>query len=275
VIPGSWTSVRVRAPRNRAAVASALFELGAEGIHELDDDLITHIRDIDRSRVDTILQQADAGARVEFSPTPMIDWSSEWRSRIASHRVGRLVVTPPWLAHRFTEAERITIDPGMAFGTGDHETTRGVLSLMQRVIRDGDVVADLGAGSAVLAIGAAKLGARRAVAIELDPDAIGNAEENTRTNRVFDTVTVLEGDAKLLLPLIAPVRVVLANIISAVLIELLPVVKSALEDQGVAILGGILSAEKDEMQSEFRNGGWRVVDSDEEGLWWSVTIALQ
>ena len=271
--PGGWTSVRVRSPSNRAAVANALFALGAEGIHELDDDLVTHIRDIDRSHAGTILQRADATASVEFSPTPTVDWSSEWRSRITSHRVGSLVVTPPWLAQQFTERERITIDPGMAFGTGDHETTRGVLRLMQRVVGIGELVADLGAGSAVLAIGAAKLGARRVVAVEIDPDAIGNAEENIRANQVSGVVTIIEGDAASLLPLIAPVQVVLANIISSVLLELLPIVRGALDERGMAILSGILKAEQSEMESAFREGGWRIVDSDEEGMWWSVTIA--
>jgi ribosomal protein L11 methylase PrmA len=74
------------------------------------------------------------------------------------------------------------IDPGMAFGTGDHPTTRGVVRLMQGAVRPGDLVADLGAGSAVLSIAAIKLGAARAAAIEFDPDAIGNAEENVARN---------------------------------------------------------------------------------------------
>jgi ribosomal protein L11 methyltransferase len=273
VSAGSWTSVHVRSAANRARVISALFELGAEGVQELDDDIITHIRDLDRSRARVALERASAGARVEFSETPAVDWSAEWRSRITAHRLGRLVVTPPWLAEQFTGRERIVIDPGMAFGTGEHETTRGVLRLMQPVIRPDDVVADLGAGSAVLAIGAAKLGARRAVAIELDPDAIGNAEANVVANGVADRVSIVEGDAFALLPLVAPVRVVLANIISSVLMDLLPVVKQALSTNGVAIVSGILGAERTEMEEAFDREGWNVVATDEEGMWWSATIA--
>jgi ribosomal protein L11 methyltransferase len=161
----------------------------------------------------------------------------------------------------------------MAFGTGEHETTRGVLRLMQPEIRVDDLVADLGAGSAVLAIGAAKLGARRAVAIELDPDAIGNAEANIVANDVADRVSIVEGDAFALLPLVAPVRVVLANIISSVLIELLPVMKDALSTKGVVIVSGILGAEKAEMDQVFDRDGWNVVAADEEGMWWSAAIA--
>jgi ribosomal protein L11 methyltransferase len=267
-----WTTVHVRTPADRAAVINALFEIGAEGVQELDDEVVTHIRDVDRARVTESLHRADAQARVEYTRTPEVDWSAEWRTRISAHRLDRLVVTPPWLAEQHTEAERIVIDPGMAFGTGEHETTRGVLRLMQRVIRVGDTVADLGAGSAVLAIAAAKLGAKRAIAIELDPDAIGNAEDNVARNGVRERVSILEGDAATLLPLVAPVRVVVANIVSSVVIALLPVVSAALTRDGVAIVSGILVEERRDTQAALEDGGWRIVETDEEGAWWSATI---
>lgn len=269
----AWTTVRVRALADRAAVIGALFEMGAEGVQELDDEVITCLRDIDERRTTDLVRRADSGAAVQYSPTATLDWATEWRSRITAHRLGRLVVTPPWLAGQFTDSERIVIDPGMAFGTGEHETTRGVLRLMHPVIRAGDVVADLGAGSAVLGIAAAKLGARKVIAIELDPDAIGNAEENVRRNSVQDRVTVVEGDARTLLPLVAPVRVVLANIVSSVLFELLPTISSALTADGVAIVSGIAADEKGLMTSAISDGGGRVVQADQEGTWWSATIA--
>lgn len=269
-----WTTVRVRGGlADRAAVINALFAAGVEGVQELDDEVVTHIRDVDRVRVTESLRRVDARAEVDFMPTPATDWTAEWRTRIAAHRLDGLVVTPPWLAEEHDESERIVIDPGMAFGTGEHETTRGVIRLMQRVIRSGDVVADLGAGSAVLAIAAARLGARRVIAIELDPDAIGNAEENVARNGVQDRVSVIEGDAFALLPLVAPVRVVVANIVSSVLLALLPVVEQALTADGVAILSGILLDERTQMESALRAGGWRLLETDQEGMWWSATIA--
>jgi len=162
----------------------------------------------------------------------------------------------------------------MAFGTGDHATTRGVMRLMSDVIREGDRVADLGAGSAVLSIAAAKLGAGRVAAIELDPEAIGNAEENLVRNGVADRVTVIEGDAELLLPLVAPVRVVLANIISSVLVGLLPHIARALDGEGAcAILSGILQAERDDLVEVLTTTGWRVTAEDREDIWWSAVVA--
>jgi ribosomal protein L11 methyltransferase len=268
-----WTAVRVRTHADRSAVIGALFEVGAESVQELDDAIVTHIRDIDRAIVTAALGRADEAATVDYSPTPTLDWTQEWRARITAHRLGRLVVTPPWLADQFSADQRIEIDPGMAFGTGEHETTRGVIRLMQGVIREGDVVADLGAGSAVLSIAAAKLGAARVIAIELDPDAIGNAEGNVARNAVRQRVSIIEGDAAALLPLVAPVRVVLANLVSSALKELMGTIGGALTADGGAILSGILVDERHDMEVALHRAGWRVQDSDLEGQWWSVAIA--
>jgi ribosomal protein L11 methyltransferase len=167
------------------------------------------------------------------------------------------------------------IEPEMAFGTGEHQTTRGVVRLLPSVIRSGDRVADLGAGSAVLAIAAAKLGAAHVTAIELDHDAIANAEENVVRNGVAARVTVLEGDAELLLPLVAPVRVVLANIISSVLTGLLPVIATSLTPDGEAVLSGILVEEREAMLVVLEGTGWALLAEDVEGMWWSARIARQ
>jgi len=253
-------------------VAAALFDLGAEAIQDAGDAIITHLRAPDRAALTAACRSADPHAEVSFEATPDVDWSSAWRARITAHRVGRLVVTPPWLADRFDAADRVVIEPAMAFGTGEHESTRGVLQLMQRVVHADDVVADLGAGSAVLAIAAARLGAGRVVAIELDADAIGNAEENVARNGVTQCVSVLEGDAATLLALVAPVHVVLANIVSSVLIDLLPTIGQCLAPDGRAIFAGMLAEERDSMEGVFAANGWRIEDSVTENAWWSATI---
>jgi len=171
------------------------------------------------------------------------------------------------------ERTTIVIDPAMAFGTGEHATTRGVVRLMQRVITSESTVADLGAGSAVLSIAAAKLGAARAIAIELDHDAAGNASENIRVNGVSGRVHFVEGDAFTILPLVAPVSVVFANILSSVLVELLPVIHDSLAPAGHAILSGILFEEREMMLDQIGRGDWRVDAEDSEEEWWSVLIS--
>lgn len=267
-----WTEIRVRSAR-RPEIVDALFAIGAEGVEERDAEVVTHVRRLDRSAALGALKRADADADIQFANTPNVDWSSAWRSGLVAHRVGRLVITPPWLAGEYSPDERLVIEPGMAFGTGDHETTRGILKLMQSVLRRDDVVADLGAGSAVLAIAAVKLGARQAIAIEVDPDAIGNAEENIAANGVSDRCSILLGDANAMLPLVSPVRVVLANILATAVIELLPVIAKSLTPDGVAIVSGILVAEREEVERAAAAAGFHVAEFVEDGLWWSATLS--
>lgn len=272
--PAAWVTVRVIPGAERDRVAAALFDAGAQGLQEVGEALVTHVPD--QSVADALVCAALAAspdAHVETSPLYAVDWTEKWKDSIRVHELGRLTIAPPWLADGLDPARTIIIEPEMAFGTGEHATTRGVIRLMQSVIRDGDRVADLGAGSAVLAIAAAKLGARQAAAIEIDHDAIANAEENVRRNGVADRVTVIEGDAAVLLPLVAPVRAITANIISSVLLALLPAIESALQPDGRAILSGILSSERDEMIRALEQHGWVITVEDEEDAWWSATIA--
>jgi ribosomal protein L11 methyltransferase len=283
----SWIALRITPDTNRDGVIAALFDAGSQGVQEDGAAVVTHFppeTEIDDVR--SAVMAADPRAAIAISDAPDVDYS-QWRAAVGAHRIGRLVIAPPWLAREFDPRAAVIIDPVMAFGTGEHATTRGVLRLMQgvplrspssrrsssRVIREGDVVADLGAGSAVLSIAAAKLGASRVAAIEIDHDSIANAEDNVRANDVSDRVEVLEGDAKVLLPLLAPVRVVLANIISSVLLDLLPVICSSLDHEGQAILSGILRDEREGMIAALEKNGWQIVDEDTEDAWWSVQIA--
>lgn len=269
----SWIALRITPESNRDGVIAALFDAGSQGVQEDGGDIVTHFEPGARaSDIRAAVLRADPRAEIVISDAPDTDYSA-WRASVASHRVGELVISPPWLSSESDPATTIVIDPAMAFGTGEHATTRGVMRLMQGVIRPRDVVADLGAGSAVLAIAAAKLGAARVAAVEMDHDAIENAEENVRVNGVAERVHVIEGDAAILLPLLAPVRVVLANIISSALLELLPSIRSSLTSGGQAILSGILSDERETMLSALTAGGWAVEREDMEDEWWSVQIA--
>jgi ribosomal protein L11 methyltransferase len=270
----TWHAVRVRPRGDATAVVAALFAAGSLGVQEDGDTLLTHFppgADVDDLRA--VIAGADPGAEVQVGRADATDWTEAWKERVRAHALGALTVAPPWLAGASDRERTIVIEPGMAFGTGEHATTRGVVRLLQRVLRPGDVVADLGAGSAVLAIAAARLGAARVAAIEIDPDAIGNAEENVARNGVADRVRVIEGDAGVLLPLVAPVRVVLANIISSVLVGLLPAIEAAVTRDGDAILSGILYEEREQMLDVLQPRGWRVDAEDHEEIWWSVSIS--
>ena len=266
-----WLAIKVEPSADPQRVIDALFAAGSQGVQETGGALITHFPPgTSASTIESAIKSADPGASVQIESAPPADWS-QWRASVQSHRLGKITVAPPWIASD-NDSINVVIEPAMAFGTGEHATTRGVVRLMQKLDAIPAKVADLGAGSAVLAICAAKLGAASVVAIELDPDAIGNAEENIAVNGVGETVHVLQGDAKLLLPLVSPVDLILANIISSVLTELLPVMAESLSRGGFAILSGILAEERDMMLGEISAGGWKVLSDDLEENWWSVLI---
>lgn len=269
----SWLAVRVAGASGatRDAIAAALVDAGAACVQEERDDLITYLPDDAPLDVVRGAIANDGGAVLELREASAAEVDRPWVSTVGISRAGRFVVAPPWLDVEAAAGETlIVIDPAMAFGTGEHPTTRGVLRLMAGVVEPGDRVADLGAGSAVLAIAAACLGASRVAAIEMDPDAIGNAEQNVLVNDVGDRVVVIEGDAETILPHVAPVRIVLANILSSVLISLLSLVRRSLEPGGAAIFSGILVDERDEFVSALERDGWRVEREHIEDVWWTT-----
>lgn len=270
-----WLALTIEPSADRQAVIDALFAAGSQGVQEDGSRVITHFppgSDIDE--IESAIKAVDPRALIEVAPAPHFDWS-EWRAHVRAHRIGLITISPPWLAtDHADDAIVIQIEPAMAFGTGEHATTRGVVRLMQHLDEMPSDAADLGAGSAVLSIAAAKLGAKRVVAIELDADAISNAEENVIVNGVGKIVTIIEGDAASLLPLVAPVGLVLANIISSVLLELLDVIHDSLTPHGRAILSGILVEERDTMLKAVNSAGFTVEGEDREEGWWSVLLAL-
>ena len=275
MMPSEWQTLRVTPSHAgvRDAVAAALFTGGAEGLMEDGTSFVTHVPvDHDVIFLRAAVQRADPAVQLLVTPMDAATASPELHGTVQAHDLGAFIITPPWLADQYDFSKTIIVEPGMAFGTGEHATTRGVLRLLPQVLRHGDLVADLGAGSAVLAIAAAKGGASKVVAIELDEDAMSNAEENLARNGVSDRVHLLCGDAVVLLPFFAPVRLVLANIISSVHVEMLPVVERCLSPDGVVIISGILQTERDEMLRHLAATGWRMVADDSEGEWWSATI---
>lgn len=273
----SWTELRVHhaGDATRDAVVAALVNAGAPAVQELDDALLTHLpADADVRSLEAALRAADASVTIESRDAGHIDVARTWPPAVGVHRVGRVAVAPPWRAAGVADADcLVIIEPATAFGTGEHETTRGVLRLMQDVVRPGDTVIDLGAGSAILSIAAVKLGATRAIAIESDPQAIANAEHNAAANGVGGRVRVIEGDARLILPLVAPAQVLVANIISSVIVDLAPAMRAAVPPNGRAVVSGILAGERGAVTAALAAAGWRVESECVEGEWWSSVIA--
>jgi len=269
----AWISVRIEPSGEPQLVTDALFGFGSLGIQEDGSAIVSCFppgTSVEALRAAIVKQ--DPAATMTFGEAPVADWSS-WRARVSAHKVGNLTIAPPWLASDLEPETTVVIEPAMAFGTGEHATTRGVVRLMQLLAPMPQTVADLGSGSAVLSIAAARLGASRVVAIETDPEAIGNAEQNVDANGMTGRVHVILGDAATLLPLIAPVQLVLANILSSVLVELLPIITSCIPSGGHAILSGILVEERGVVVDAADQLHWKITAEDMEEGWWSVLLA--
>lgn len=205
------------------------------------------------------------------------DWAARWREGLAPRQVTeRVVVKPTWTEWQARPGQVVVdIDPQMAFGTGEHATTRGCLRLLDDALRPGDRVLDVGSGSAILAITAAMLGAAEAIAVEYDPDANLNARENLERNGVEDRVRIVEAMADPpLLRELGRFDLVLANILSGVIRPLLPAFRQALGGlpQGRLIVSGILRTEAPEVMHDAEAAGFRIVRIDEEEEWWSALL---
>jgi ribosomal protein L11 methyltransferase len=169
------------------------------------------------------------------------DWENAWKRHFHVRHVGRrLVIVPSWRAYTPQPGEVILqLDPGMAFGTGVHPTTRLCLRLLERWLPPASAVLDLGTGSGILALAAAKLGAARVLAYDLDPTAVRVASENVARNAVADRVSVALGGIERV-PAHERFALALANINLRVLREVLPDLAARLAPGGAAILSGVL-----------------------------------
>jgi ribosomal protein L11 methyltransferase len=198
------------------------------------------------------------------------DWAEAWKAHFPVLRVGRrLVIRPTWRRHRRSPDDVvIALDPGMAFGTGLHPTTRlclaGVESLADRGLLDGARVLDVGCGSGILAIAAAKLGAPDALGLDTDPIAVESTLANADRNRLGRRIAARQGS----LPSgDGPFDVVLANLIASVLIDLSALLRDELRPGGVLLASGIFIDREAEVRESFSKVGLEVAGRSEEGEW--------
>jgi ribosomal protein L11 methyltransferase len=251
------------------AIESFLLDCGAPGLETEERGAVTRItahfdeapplaalqRCLDRlAELHPELPRPD----VETATVSDSGWAENWKAHFPPLTIGkRLFVHPPWIDQAPSGRHSIVLDPGMAFGTGHHASTRGVLVLLEAALRPGARVLDLGTGSGILAIAARKLGAGEIWAIDIDPDACTVAAENAAVNDVHDLHigTDLEAAHGLF-------DVVLANLFAVQLVEFAPMIAGRLVAGGAAIGAGILTAEADAVA-----GAWRAAGLVSAGEW--------
>jgi ribosomal protein L11 methyltransferase len=200
------------------------------------------------------------------------DWGRRSQATLTAVRVGRITVAPPWDIPADASDLIIVIDPSTGFGTGHHETTRLCLRLMQRIDVNGRTAIDVGTGSGVLAIAAAKLGAATVVTFDDDPDALRNARENIVRNQVSDSIAVIERDLGSALPGPAPAFLVTANLTSGVLLEHADRLRALVDAGGALVISGFAPDEVDELLRQFAP----LTDSQVvvEGSWGAIAMLI-
>jgi ribosomal protein L11 methyltransferase len=204
-------------------------------------------------------------------------WREDWKKHFRCTRIGRrLEIVPPWEAQepsqelRIDERIRIVINPGLAFGTGQHETTAGCLALLETHVREGSSVLDVGCGSGILAIAAAKLGAARILAVDNDPEAVNCARENCVLNTMAALVEVRLEDGP---PAGEAFDVVVANILAETLAQMAAPLTSCVKPAGALVLSGIESERRRLVEVVFNAEGWRVAHEIERSGWTTLAFA--
>jgi ribosomal protein L11 methyltransferase len=200
------------------------------------------------------------------------DWADAWKEHYVPQRIGRLVVVPSWLPDEPIGPDELPIilDPGMAFGTGLHPTTRGCLILLQELSPMPPRVLDVGIGSGILAIAALRLGATSVHGVDTDPLAVDAARANAARNGLGDRVTADAGT----LPE-APVErfpLVLANLVAAVLVNLAPRLAAHLAPAGVLLASGIIAPRADEVIAAMDGVGLAVTTRRDDDEWVSLRL---
>ena len=280
--PERWLVLEVRpsTPEQRPLLVEGLLALGGAAVQEGDEALLTYLLPPDDPEVfiaaarERLREWTGEPARLTWRWQADEDWARRWKEGLAARRVTpRLVVKPTWTEWTAAGETVLEIDPQMAFGTGEHATTRGCLRLLDAALRPGDRVLDVGSGSGILAIAAVRLGAAEAVAVEPDADANLNARENLARNAVASGVRIVEAcaDAELLRSL-GSFDLVLANILSSVIVPLLPALRACLAPGGRLIVSGILRDEADVVAAAADRAGLSVARADEEDEWWSALL---
>jgi ribosomal protein L11 methyltransferase len=285
---GEWLEIRVQVDGEAAeAVSEAFNHYGRGGAvveHRLADGVGAH-QEVDELLVKTYIPAHDAATRQEIEralwhlgqiypiPDPQFtliqekDWAEAWKAHYSVLHIGaRTVIVPQWQAYDPAPGEMvIVLDPGMAFGTGTHPTTRLCLAALERAPVQGARVLDLGTGSGVLSIAAAKQGAASVLAVDVDPIAVEAAQENVAANGTAGPVQVVEGSLERAQ---GAYDIVLVNILAKVIVGLLEEgLAEALAPGGWVIASGIIDDQEDEVRAAFEARGIAIVERLSERDW--------
>lgn len=213
----------------------------------------------------------------EFDKTSVndADWADNWKKFFKVTPIGeRLVIRPTWEEYDNTEGKTVlSIDPGAAFGTGTHATTRMCLELVEKYVKDNSGFLDVGSGSGILSIAAALLGAKKVVGVDIDPVAVKVANENAEINSVLDKTEFLVGD--LAEKVSGKYEIVCANIVADIIMRLTENVKDFMYDDSLFICSGIIDIRKDEVEKNLSDSGFEIVETLTIENWYAYAAKIK
>jgi len=209
------------------------------------------------------------GGRVEITETEVAaeNWATSWKAFYKPEKIGvRVVIKPSWEDYQEQKDDVVVeMDPGMAFGTGNHPTTAMCIRALEEYVFPQCRVLDVGTGSGILAVTAAKLGAGKVLAVDHDPISIDATRQNIDLNRVEDQVSVLQED--LVSGIEEKVDIIVANIIADVIIKLIPQALPLLDKNSIFIASGIIKERQSEVEEVFRHHAFSIEKTLQEGEW--------
>ncbi len=199
------------------------------------------------------------------------DWLEVWKKHFRPIHLGNVAVVPEWIEYRGQPGEKvILLDNNMAFGTGEHETTAMCVELMQKYLKEGDTVLDVGCGSGILGIAAAKLGAKLCYLTDIDPIAVASAKHNAAKNGAEGKIVVSESN--LVDDTAMEADLILANITAEILLFLAPAIPTHLRHGGTVILSGILEDRLPAVKQAFTAQGLDVAEERQAGAWCALVL---
>ena len=262
----------------REILISTMIELGFQGFQETDTHLISYIDKTDwnedkyetlKAELKRLLNIISSNAEIVIREVPDENWNAQWEQTIQPIEIGeKLVIKPSWSEYDNAGGRIIIrIDPKMSFGTGYHETTRLTLCLLEKYLKQGDAVLDVGTGTGVLAIAAVKLGAMSAAGIDIDEWSIDNAGENIKNNGVSDSVTISDTPLE---QLQGPFSLITANLTLNTNSEMLGNFYTLLQNNGKVLLSGLLVNDREAIRARLLEERFTIIEELQENEWIAI-----
>ncbi|WP_454206636.1 50S ribosomal protein L11 methyltransferase [Peptoniphilus sp. Marseille-Q6390] len=201
------------------------------------------------------------------------DWANNWKKYYKPLEIGeKLAIVPEWEAYDNDKRIVIKINPGMAFGTGTHESTYMCLELLERYVKKDDEIFDIGCGSGILAIAALKLGAKRALAVDIDDKCIDASHENAGLNNLEDKMDIKKGN--LLDVVKGRADLIVSNIIAEIIVDEIKNLKNHMDKGGIFITSGIIKERRQMVIDALKENGFEIIDELEKNNWVAIVGRL-